>query len=47
MRVRGMEGRARGQERLFIYRPVGDGTEVKDGVIAAFAWVEEKMEREE
>ena len=26
LRVRGMEGRARGQERLFIYRPVGEGS---------------------
>ena len=27
LHVRGMEGRARGQERLFIYRPVGEGSE--------------------
>src|SRR5260221_8625484 len=27
LRVRGLEGRARGQERLFIYRPVGEGSD--------------------
>ncbi len=27
LRVRGMEGQARGQERLFIYRPVGEGSD--------------------
>ncbi len=36
LRVRGIEGRARGQERLFIYRPVGERSEAAqedDGVL--------------
>jgi superfamily II DNA or RNA helicase len=31
LRVRGMEGRARGLERLFIYRPVGEGNDAALG----------------
>ncbi len=31
LRVRGMEGRARGLERLFIYRPVGEGSDAAPG----------------